>query len=93
MAEIWFHKNCDCRNATATTNQISMRQKVNVENDGIIMTVTFHPGPVCDNCGEPWIEGINPLNVPLHDKASGTIASSQASPGASGTKEGLKSNE
>jgi len=45
-------KDCKC-NTTATRPGFTFRQREG-ENNTITVTVTFHPGPVCDGCGKPW---------------------------------------
>jgi len=48
---VWT-KDCDCRNVTATTNEIRMTQD---EKNPYIAIFTYYPMPSCDNCGRAWI--------------------------------------
>lgn len=49
---IWM-KDCDCKNATATTNEMRCVETVK-ENGAIIGTCGFIPEPSCNNCGRAW---------------------------------------
>jgi len=58
-----YKKDCDCRDATATTGQYRYGL-LRIKNDTVMQTIDFIPGPSCDECGKAWRQLEPPVYKP-----------------------------